>query len=55
VLKKSNPESYLIRAADTSKLKKVTNGFIPSIALEEGLKEMIKWYENQKSIGNQNS
>ncbi len=48
----SKPEGYPRRAADTSKLKKVTNGFIPSISLEEGIKEMIKWYENQKSIGN---
>jgi len=46
----SKPEGYSRRAADTTKLKKVTDGFIPTISLEEGLQEMIAWYENQKRI-----
>lgn len=38
------PEGYPRRAADTTKLKKVTGGFTPQISLEEGLAEMIDWY-----------
>jgi len=38
------PEGYPTRAADTTKLKRVTGGFVPSISLEEGLTEMIAWY-----------
>jgi len=38
------PEGYPERAADTTKLKEVTGGFVPAISLEEGLKEMIEWY-----------
>lgn len=44
----SKHEGYSRRAADTTKLKKVTDGFIPTI--EEGLQEMTAWYENQKRI-----
>ncbi|GAI46164.1 unnamed protein product, partial [marine sediment metagenome] len=33
----SMPEGYPRRAADTTKLKKVTGGFVPSISVEEGL------------------
>lgn len=39
------PEGYPRRAADTSRLKEVTGGFVPSISLEEGLTEMIEWYQ----------
>ena len=46
----SKPEGYPRRAADTTKLKKVTHGFVPSISLEEGLREMIGWYEKYKGI-----
>jgi nucleoside-diphosphate-sugar epimerase len=38
------PEGYPRRAADTTRLKDVTDGFVPSISLEEGLTEMIEWY-----------
>lgn len=38
------PEGYPQRSADTTKLKAVTGGFVPSISLETGLKEMIEWY-----------
>jgi nucleoside-diphosphate-sugar epimerase len=38
------PEGYPKRAADTTKLKKVTGGFVPKISLDEGLQEMIEWY-----------
>lgn len=39
------PEGYPQRAADTSKLRAVTGGFVPTIPLEEGLREMIEWYQ----------
>jgi GDP-L-fucose synthase len=42
------PEGYPRRSADTTKLRKVT-GFVPSIPLEQGLREMIDWYATQKA------
>jgi len=42
------PEGYPQRAADTTRLKAVTNGFVPSISLEEGLIAMIEWYKKRK-------
>lgn len=40
------PEGYPERAADTTKLKEVTGGFVPSISLREGVTEMVEWYRN---------
>jgi len=40
----SLPEGYRRRAADTTKLRQVTGGFVPRITLEQGLAEMIEWY-----------
>ena len=53
VLKKSpkphydttKPEGYPARAADDTKLKALT-GFVPSISLEEGIREMVSWLES---------
>jgi nucleoside-diphosphate-sugar epimerase len=42
----SRPEGYRRRAADTTKLRRVTGGFVPRVSLEEGLAEMIRWYES---------
>ena len=42
------PEGYPRRSADTTKLKKITDGFVPTISLEDGLKEMIKWYREDR-------
>jgi nucleoside-diphosphate-sugar epimerase len=47
----SRPEGYPRRAADTTKLRKVTNGFVPQISLEQGLTEMIEWYRAQQAAG----
>lgn len=44
------PEGYPRRAADTTKLKAVTGGWVPTISLEEGVAEMIEWYE--RTYGN---
>lgn len=41
----SLPEGYPRRAADTAKLREVTGGFVPEVSLEEGLAEMIAWFE----------
>ncbi len=41
------PEGYPRRAADTTRLKEVTGGFVPQTSLDEGLTEMIEWYEAQ--------
>ena len=41
----SKPEGYARRAADTTKLKRIT-GFVPAVSLERGLDEMIRWYNS---------
>ncbi len=40
------PEGYARRAADTKRLKQITD-FVPSVSLEEGLVEMIEWYRSR--------
>lgn len=40
----SRPEGYPRRAADVTKLRKVTEGFVPSIPLEAGVAQTIEWY-----------
>jgi len=40
----SHPEGYPRRAADVTKLRKVTGGFVPSVPLEEGVAQTVKWY-----------
>jgi GDP-L-fucose synthase len=40
------PEGYPARAADTTKLQQVTGGFVPEISLDQGLREMIDWYQS---------
>jgi nucleoside-diphosphate-sugar epimerase len=44
----SKPDGYPRRAADSTKLKNVTGGFVPSIPLEQGIKEMIFEYQEGK-------
>jgi nucleoside-diphosphate-sugar epimerase len=40
------PEGYPARAADITKLKKITGGFVPNtISLEDGIREMADWYK----------
>lgn len=42
------PEGYSARAADMTKLKQVTEGFIPNtISLEAGIREMVDWYRSR--------
>ena len=41
------PEGYPRRAADTTRLKQVTGGFVPQTSLDAGLTEMIEWYKGQ--------
>ena len=40
----ARPEGYPRRAADTTRLKLVAGGFVPSISLEQGLREMLEQY-----------
>jgi len=47
----SKPEGYARRAADTTKLRKVTGGFVPRVPLDQGLGEMIEWYRAQQAAG----
>ncbi|MBZ9578209.1 NAD-dependent epimerase/dehydratase family protein, partial [Patescibacteria group bacterium] len=46
----SKPEGYPRRAADISKLKRVTGGFVPSTPLEYGISEMIEEYKSSINI-----
>lgn len=39
----TKPDGYPRRAADTTLLRKHT-GFVPSISLEDGLKEMLEYF-----------
>lgn len=43
----SKPDGYARRAADTTLLKRLT-GFVPSVTLEEGLREMHAWFLTQR-------
>lgn len=40
----SRPDGYPRRAADVTKLRTVTGGFVPSIPLDEGIAQTIEWY-----------
>lgn len=40
------PEGYPRRAADTTRLREITGGFVPQTSLDEGLMEMIEWYRS---------
>ena len=44
----SKPEGYPARAADVTQLRKLT-GFVPSISLEEGIREMLDWLKSHES------
>ena len=45
------PEGYPRRAADTTKLKMVTGGFVPLISIDEGLTEMIEFFQKKLAKG----
>ena len=40
----SKPEGAARKSAEVSKLRKVTNGFVPKITLDQGLEEMIEYF-----------
>jgi len=40
----SRPDGYPRRAADVTKLRKVTGGVVPNTPLEEGVAQTIEWY-----------
>jgi len=44
----SKPDGYPRRAADTTKLKAVSGGWVPDTPLKEGLAEMVEYYEKTK-------
>ena len=48
----SKPDGYPRRAADTTLLKRLT-GFVPSISLEDGIREMLNWFESQETVSKQ--
>ena len=37
-----------IRVLDTARAQSI--GFVPTISLEDGIKDLIKWYKNNESI-----
>ena len=44
----SRPDGYPRRAADVTLLKQIT-GFVPSISLEEGIRQMSEWFSTHPS------
>lgn len=40
----SKPEGHIRKGADASRLRQVTNDYIPRISLRAGITEMIEWY-----------
>lgn len=47
----TKPDGYPRRAADTTLLRKHT-GFVPSISLEDGLREMLEYFQCETKAGN---
>jgi len=45
----SKPEGCLVKSADSTKLRRVTGGILPTISLQKGLHEMRGWYERNFS------
>jgi nucleoside-diphosphate-sugar epimerase len=40
----SRPEGRFRKCADATRLREVTNGYVPRVSLREGIEEMIEWY-----------
>ena len=40
----SKPEGRFRKCADATRLRKVTDGYVPQVSLREGIEEMIEWY-----------
>ncbi len=40
----SKPEGRVIKSADATKLRRVTGGILPTVSLQDGLREMIAWH-----------
>lgn len=45
VFDRTRPEGRIVKSADASKLKAITGGLFPTVSLDDGLREMIEWYE----------
>lgn len=45
VFDRTRPEGRTVKSADASKLKAITGGLFPTVSLDEGLREMIEWYQ----------
>lgn len=42
----TKPEGRVVKSADSSKLRKIMPDFRPSVSLQDGILEMLKWYED---------
>jgi len=40
----SKPEGRFCKAADATRLREVTDGYVPKVSLREGIVEMLEWY-----------
>jgi nucleoside-diphosphate-sugar epimerase len=40
----SRPEGRLVKSADSTKLRRVTGGIVPSVSLADGMREMVEWH-----------
>lgn len=45
----TRPEGRPVKSADATKLKTIAGGLFPTVSLDEGLREMIEWYEENFS------
>lgn len=43
----SRPDGQPRKAADSTRLRALTNGYEPRITLRQGIEEMVEWYERQ--------
>jgi nucleoside-diphosphate-sugar epimerase len=41
----SKPDGQARKSADASRLREITGGYVPRVALRQGIEEMVDWYE----------
>jgi nucleoside-diphosphate-sugar epimerase len=45
VFDRSRPDGAARKAADATRLRALTDGYVPRVTLREGIEEMVRWYE----------
>lgn len=44
IFDRTKPEGRFRKCADSTRLRALTNGYVPRVSLPDGIKEMIQWY-----------